>query len=333
MPATPTRSAFRVTISQCLLETLLRPGLTGYSPPILTAMLKALVCRALPLTFLALSTSHALAFAEDPAAETDPIAVSEATDGLAASPTADNPTDGQTADSATDSPTDSPTMDSRVPTAAADSPTVSATSDTSSARSAVDVSRINNTASMVLSAATVSDQPVTLASDTEHWTAYGFNVTAPSSMWPMLELLHQQKFDWELYSAGQRPTPVVWAPLPTGVYGSYVPSQNVVKLSFVLQSSSVEVATAFLAHEFTHLNDDLNGRLGNMTGDVCYQAETRAFVNEANFWQMVVGPKGKTTQDPIEAQENAKMHAFVGNSQFADLVLRTTASYIKQCGS
>ena len=35
----------------------------------------------------------------------------------------------------------------------------------------------------------------------------------------------------------------------------------------------------------------------------------------------------------IEAQENAKMFAFVGNSQFADLVLRTTASYIKQCGN
>ena len=48
---------------------------------------------------------------------------------------------------------------------------------------------------------------------------------------------------------------------------------------------------------------------------------------------MVVGPNGKTTQDAIEVQENAKMHAFVGNSQFADLVLRTTASYIKQCGS
>jgi hypothetical protein len=152
-------------------------------------------------------------------------------------------------------------------------------------------------------------------------------------MWPMLELLHKEKFDWELYSAQQRPTPIVWAALPPGVYGNYVPSQNVVKLSFVLQNSSVEVATAFLAHELTHLNDDLNGKLGNMRGDVCYQAETRAFVNEANFWQMVVGPYGKTTQDPIEAQENAKMHAFVGNSQFADLVLRTTASYIKQCGS
>ena len=158
-------------------------------------------------------------------------------------------------------------------------------------------------------------------------------MTAPSSIWPMLELLHKQKFDWELYSAGQRPTPVVWAALPPGVYGSYVPAQNVVKLSFVLQDSSVEVATAFLAHEFTHLNDDLNGRLGTMTGDACYQAETRAFVNEANFWQMVVGPNGKITHDPIEAQENAKMHAFVGNSQFADLVLRTTASYVKQCGS
>jgi len=277
-------------------------------------MLKALVCRALPLTFLALSTSYALAFAEDPAAETDPLTASEAIDGLAAGLTADNTA---MANAATDSTTAS--------NVATD------TSGTSS--SPVDVSRINNSASTVLSTAALSDQAAALPSDTEHWTAYGFNVTAPSSMWPMLELLHRQKFDWELYSAGQRPTPVVWAPLPTGVYGSYVPSQNVVKLSFVLQSSSVEVATAFLAHEFTHLNDDLNGRLGNMTGDVCYQAETRAFVNEANFWQMVVGPKGKTTQDPIEAQENAKMHAFVGNSQFADLVLRTTASYIKQCGS
>jgi hypothetical protein len=70
-----------------------------------------------------------------------------------------------------------------------------------------------------------------------------------------------------------------------------------------------------------------------MTGDVCYAAETRAFVNEANFWQTLVGTRGKTTTDPIEMQENAKMFAFVGNSQFADLVLRTTASYVKQCGA
>jgi hypothetical protein len=69
-----------------------------------------------------------------------------------------------------------------------------------------------------------------------------------------------------------------------------------------------------------------------MTGSVCYEAETRAFVNEANFWLMVVGPLGKTTTDPIEMQENAKMLAFVGNSHFADVVVRTTASYVKQCG-
>jgi hypothetical protein len=228
-------------------------------------MLKALVCRALPLAFLALSTSSALALAED-----------------AASPASD------------------------------------------------DVTTITDRG--VLSTAAISDQAVGLPAEPERWTAYGFNVTAPSSMWPMLELLHKQKFDWELYSAGQKPTPIVWAALPPGSYGSYVPSQNVVKLSFVLQDSSVELGTAFLAHELTHLNDDLNGRLGNMTGDVCFQAETRAFVNEANFWEMVVGPRGKTTDDPIEAQENAKMFAFVGNSAYADLVLRTTPSYVKQCG-
>jgi hypothetical protein len=169
--------------------------------------------------------------------------------------------------------------------------------------------------------------------EVEHWTAYGFNVTAPSTMWPMLELLHKQKFDWELYSAQQRPTPLVWANLPAGVYGQYVPSQNIVKVSWVLQTESVEVATAFLAHELTHLTDDLNGKLGDLSGDVCYAAETRAFMNEANFWQMTVGPLGKTTSNPIEAQENAKMFAFVGNTKFADLVLRTTASYIRQCGA
>lgn len=182
--------------------------------------------------------------------------------------------------------------------------------------------------------ATVSAPINAVATDTpEQWVAYGFTVNAPSSMWPMLELLHKQHFDWELYSAEQRPTPIVWGNLPPGVYGQYAPSQNVVRLSWVLQSESVELATAFLAHELTHLTDDLNGKLGDMTGDVCYAAETRAFVNEANFWQMVVGAQGKTTTDPIELQENTKMFAFVGNSKFADLVLRTTASYIHQCGS
>jgi hypothetical protein len=188
-------------------------------------------------------------------------------------------------------------------------------------------------ASMPAVTSAAEDQSQVLVADTtERWTAYGYNITAPASMWPMLELLHRQKFDWELASASQRPTPLVWASLPAGAYGQYVPTQNVVKLSWALQSASAEVATAFLAHELTHLNDDLNGKLGDMTGDLCYEAETRAFVNEANFWQMVVGPQGKTTQDAIEIQENTKMFAFVGNAHFADLVVRTTASYVAQCG-
>ncbi len=189
-----------------------------------------------------------------------------------------------------------------------------------------------STSTLDATATVAQTSDASMPSDAEHWTAYGFNITAPASMWPMLELLHREHFDWELYSAQQRPTPLVWANLPVGVYGQYVPSKNIVKVSFVLQNSSVEVATSFLAHELTHLTDDLNGKLGDMTGDVCYAAETRAFVNEANFWQMVVGPQGKATSDPIEVQENAKMLAIVGNSRFADLVLRTTSSYVKQCG-
>ena len=64
----------------------------------------------------------------------------------------------------------------------------------------------------------------------------------------------------------------------------------------------------------------------------CYSAETRAFVNEANLWSMLFGPSGKPGADPIEAQENTKAWAFAGNSHFADLVVRTTSSYVRQCG-
>jgi hypothetical protein len=177
-----------------------------------------------------------------------------------------------------------------------------------------------------------ADTSAAVASPTT-WTAYGFNVIAPTDMWPMLEILHKNHMDWELYSAGARPTPLVWADLPVGVYGQYVPSLNIVKVSFVLQNESPELAASFVAHELTHLTDDLNGKLGNMTADICYAAETRAFVNEANFWQMVNGPQGKPNPDALEVQENEKMFAFVGNSAFADLVLRTTASYVKQCGN
>jgi hypothetical protein len=182
--------------------------------------------------------------------------------------------------------------------------------------------------------ATPTPSAATAPTSAAHWTAYGFNITAPSEIWPMLEMLHAYRFDWELYSVQARPTPIVWANLPPGVYGQYLPSQNVVKLSWVLQTESVELSTSFLAHELTHLTDDLNGKLGDLNGDACYAAETRAFVNEANFWQMVNGEGGmQPTNDAIEQQENAKMFAFVGNSKFADLVVRTTASYVKQCGS
>jgi hypothetical protein len=170
-------------------------------------------------------------------------------------------------------------------------------------------------------------------SDTSHWTAYGFQVTAPASMWPMLELLHGQHFDWALASAGQRPTPLAWADLPAGVFGQYDRTNNVIRLSNVLVSSSLEARTAFLAHELTHLNDDLNGRLGDLSTEACYAAEARAFENEANFWIMLFGPQGKPSPDPIEAKENAKMWAFAGNPAFANLVLRTTPSYVRQCGA
>jgi hypothetical protein len=165
------------------------------------------------------------------------------------------------------------------------------------------------------------------------WTAYGFNVQAPSSMWPMLELLHRTNFDWALAGASRRPTPIVWDDLPRGTYGQYTSSSNIIKLSTVLQSTSLEGRAAFLAHELTHLNDDLNGLLGDKTGDACYEAETRAFVNEGNLWSMLFGPLGKQNADPIEAQENTKMWAFVGNTHFADLVVRTTGSYVQQCGT
>jgi hypothetical protein len=194
---------------------------------------------------------------------------------------------------------------------------------------------------LLVLASTLTSATTTLAADAqaaappnaERWNAYGYNIVAPASIWPMLELLHAQHFDWELASATQRQTSLTWGSLAPNVFGLYTPKQNIIRLSWVLQGSSVEAGTAFLAHELTHLTDDMNGKLGDMTGDVCYDAETRAFVNEANFWQMVFGPQGKALPDAIESGENTKMFAFVGNSKFVDLVVRTTAIYMKQCGT
>jgi len=168
--------------------------------------------------------------------------------------------------------------------------------------------------------------------DPSRWTAYGFNVQAPSSMWPMLELLHGHGFDWALSAASRRNTPLSWAELAPGAYAQYSTSSNTIKLSTALQGTGLEARATYLAHELTHLNDDMNGLLGSATGNACYEAETRAFLNEANLWSMLFGPNGKAGADAIEAQENTKMWAFAGNPHFADLVVRTTASYVRQCG-
>ena len=76
---------------------------------------------------------------------------------------------------------------------------------------------------------------------------------------------------------------------------------------------------------------DLNGVLGDISGDNCYAAETRAFVNEGNLWAMLFGRQGKLNADAIEEQENTKAWAFSGNTRFADLVVRTTGAYVQQC--
>jgi hypothetical protein len=174
--------------------------------------------------------------------------------------------------------------------------------------------------------------PVAPSAPATAWTAYGYTIQAPASMWPMLELLHQLHFDWQLASAQQGGTAIGWTDLPVGTFGQYDRSSNVVNLSTVLQTSSVEARTAFLAHELTHVNDEVNGRLDGLSSAACYEAEVRAFENEANFWEMLFGPRGKMDADPIEARENAKMWAFVGNAHFADLVVRTTPSYVRECG-
>ena len=121
----------------------------------------------------------------------------------------------------------------------------------------------------------------------------------------------------------------------TGTYGSYRPTQNLIRLSRALQTTSLEARSTILLHELTHLNDDLNKRFGNLAdvqGDACYEAEARAFSNEANFWHMLFGDSGKHPADALESQENRKMWAFIGNMPFADLVVRTTTSYVNQCG-
>jgi hypothetical protein len=65
-------------------------------------------------------------------------------------------------------------------------------------------------------------------------------------------------------------------------------------------------------------------------------AEMHAFTSAAEWLSMATNGKGLETLDPdsLEANENLKMHNFLGEQgqYFAFLVTQTTGSYVKQCG-
>jgi hypothetical protein len=82
-----------------------------------------------------------------------------------------------------------------------------------------------------------------------------------------------------------------WVAEGSGYFWSN-PQQPQVWISPEIESLRTEVLAAVLAHELTHADDFINGRLALGRGDGCYDNERRAVVVEAAVWREVEPPGG-----------------------------------------
>lgn len=165
--------------------------------------------------------------------------------------------------------------------------------------------------------------------DTGRWTAYGYDLAAPASMWPALELLHTRGYGWVPRTLQDARARVAWGALPADLWGSYTSARNEVVLDQLIEFYPADNVAAVLVHEATHLADSLARRIGSTPAD-CFAAERRAFEAEAAFWLALHGPRGKPSPATgIERSSNALVYVLANDREAFERGF--TGAYEQQC--
>jgi hypothetical protein len=170
-----------------------------------------------------------------------------------------------------------------------------------------------------------------LAPSDGRWVAYGYAIVAPPSLWPALEQLRARGYDWALDSLNARPTTLAYGSLRPHVSGVYHHGADVIQLASALEQSTVEVRSAVLLHESTHLSDVLHGRW-EASSAACLAFEERAVANQATFWRDLWGPSGKPSPaDEWEAGLNDLVWSFTFERAWGQAAL--SAAYADECAT
>src|SRR5262245_51354349 len=131
-------------------------------------------------------------------------------------------------------------------------------------------------------------------------------------------------------TAGDHRVPIRAAQLDRGRFGGYSFQDRTIYLPDRVLDADPRALAATLAHELTHAWEHSQG-LAPPSGAGCFEAELRAFRNQAAVWERLYGPRGKEKpSDELEAEHNEVQRLL--REDLDGLKARLVNRYGDQCG-
>jgi hypothetical protein len=123
---------------------------------------------------------------------------------------------------------------------------------------------------------------------------------------------------------------VRFAPLGQGIYARYNVAAQLIEIDPAWADADDETLAAVLAHEATHVQDDMSGYLATGGASACLESEVRAFRTAASFWLAQFGPAGKPAPgSDLEVQLNRIAALQASDPGGLERLVRQT--YVDQC--
>jgi len=151
------------------------------------------------------------------------------------------------------------------------------------------------------------------------------------SVQPALWLVHREPaFRYLADAIGQYKVVVRVAPLAEGLIGAYSFPDRSITISNQYVDGDERVVAVALAHEATHAWEAGQGLRINTVAD-CFEAELRAFRNQAALWERFYGPNGKERPaNQAEADQNEVLRLIKQDPEA--LKSRLVGRYADECG-
>jgi hypothetical protein len=157
-------------------------------------------------------------------------------------------------------------------------------------------------------------------------------VDVDPAIYPALWLIEREpEFRYLSDAIAESRTPIRVAPLgDASLIASFSFTDRAITISDRYADGDIRVVAVALAHEATHAWEAGQGlRLNNLSD--CFEAELRAFRNQAALWERFYGPKGKEKAATTAEQEQNEVLRLIREDPEA-LKTRLVGRYGDECG-